>query len=157
MGGDFFDYADNPDGLWLTLADAVGKGNEAAALASLAVGALRSARRSGGRLEDATRAMHEAVRSTSAGMPFITAVIAVWDTRTGVLRWMTAGHPRPLAIAPDGTVTSLDAGVTRPLGVDGHGSESRAAGTVRRVQDAVIAASAGRLRDDATLLVIARD
>lgn len=204
VGGDFFDYADNPDGLWLTLADAVGKGNEAAALASLAVGALRSARRSSGRLEDATRAMHDAVRSASEGSPFITAVAAVWDTRTGVLRWITAGHPRPLVIAPDGAVTSLIAGVTRPLGVDGHGSEPRAAeialapgsrlvlysdgiveqpvggsgrvfgtegmlaamrgaekltpaGIVRRVQDGVIAASAGRLRDDATLLVVARD
>lgn len=204
VGGDFFDYADNPEGLWLTLADAVGKGNEAAALASLAVGALRSARRSGGRIEDATRAMHEAVRSASEGSPFVTAIAAVWDTRTDVLRWITAGHPRPLVIAPDGTITSLIDGVTRPLGVDGHGSEPRAAearlapgsrlilfsdgiveqpvagtdrafgvdgmlealrapgpstpaGMVRRVQDAVIAAAAGHLRDDATLLVIARD
>ena len=31
------------------------------------------------------------------------------------------------------------------------------AGIVRRIQDAVIAVSAGRLRDDATLLVVARD
>ncbi len=204
VGGDFFDYADNADGLWLTVADAVGKGNEAAALASLAVGALRSSRRSGAPLEDATRAMHEAVRSASAGSPFITAVAAVWDTRTGVLRWITAGHPRPLVMAADGVVTSLIDGVTRPLGVPGHGSEPRAAqcvlppgsrlilysdgiveqpvagtarafgiegllgaldearglppaGMVRRVQDAVIAVSAGRLRDDATLLVVARD
>lgn len=93
VGGDFFDYADDEAGGWLTLADAVGKGNEAAALASLAVGALRSSRRSGARLEEASRAMHEAVRGGSPGTPFVTAVSAVWDTRTGVLRWITAGHP----------------------------------------------------------------
>ena len=205
VGGDFFDYADNPDGVWLTLADAVGKGNEAAALASLAVGALRSARRSGAQLEEATRAMHEAVRSAGPGSPFVTAVAAVWDTRSGLLRWTTAGHPRPLVLSADGTLTTLTDGVTRPLGVRGHGSEPRAAeralppgsrlvlysdgvveqpvsgsgrafgidgvmdvlraaggetpaGLVRRIQDAVIAAAGGGpLRDDATLLVAARD
>jgi serine phosphatase RsbU (regulator of sigma subunit) len=204
VGGDFFDYADDAGGVWLTLADAVGKGNEAAALASLAVGALRSSRRSGARLEDATRAMHEAVRSGSPGSPFVTAVSAIWDTRTGRLRWITAGHPRPMVMSAEGVVTSLIDGVTRPLGVPGHGSaqaaaecvlppgsrlvlysdgiveqpvgtggerfgtegllaalrEARAltpAGIVRRVQDAVIAVSGGRLRDDATLLVVARD
>lgn len=204
VGGDFFDYADDAGGVWLTLADAVGKGNEAAALASLAVGALRSSRRSGGRIEDANRAMHEAVRSASPGSPFVTAVSAVWNTRTGMMRWITSGHPRPLVMSAEGVVTSLIDGVTRPLGVRGHGSEPGAAecvlppgsrlvlysdgiveqpvgtsgerfgtegllaalqeahalspaGIVRRVQDAVIAVSDGRLRDDATLLVVARD
>lgn len=205
VGGDFFDFADNRDGLWLTLADAVGKGNEAAALASLAVGALRSARRSGAAVEDAARAMHEAVRSAGPGTPFVTAVIAVWDTATGLLRWITAGHPRPLVMAAGGAVHTLIDGVTRPLGVRGHGSEPGAAecvlppgarlvlysdgvveqpvgrtgraygidaltgvlreasgatpaGIVRRLQDGVIAAADGAaLRDDATLLVVARD
>jgi serine phosphatase RsbU (regulator of sigma subunit) len=204
VGGDFFDYADNADGLWLTIADAVGKGNEAAAYASLAVGALRSSRRSGAGLQDATRAMHDAVRGAASGSPFVTAVAAVWDTGTGVLRWVTAGHPRPLVMAADGTITTLSEGVTRPLGIPGHGAEPRAAestlppgarlilysdgiveqpdrttgrpfglegilgalragsaqtpaGLVRRVQDAVLAAAGGRLRDDATLLIVARD
>ena len=39
VGGDFFDYASNADGLWLVIADATGKGNSAAALSSLAIGA----------------------------------------------------------------------------------------------------------------------
>lgn len=204
VGGDFFDYADNADGLWLTLADAVGKGNEAAALASLTIGALRSSRRSGASLEDSTHSMHDAVRTSSRGFPFVTAVSAVWDTRTGVLRWITAGHPRPLVLSADGAVTTLIDGVTRPLGVPGHGSEPQAAectlppgsrlvlysdgiveqpvgdtgrlfgidglvevlqsapdataaGLVRRIQDAVIAASTDRLRDDASLLIVALD
>jgi serine phosphatase RsbU (regulator of sigma subunit) len=45
VGGDFFDYAGNADGLWLVVADATGKGVSAAAVSSLAVGALRAARR----------------------------------------------------------------------------------------------------------------
>ena len=38
IGGDFFDYADNDDGLWLAVGDAIGKGNTAASISSLAVG-----------------------------------------------------------------------------------------------------------------------
>jgi len=45
VGGDFFDYASNADGLWVVIADATGKGNSAAALSSLAIGALRAASR----------------------------------------------------------------------------------------------------------------
>ena len=55
VGGDFFDYAANADGLWLVVADATGKGNSAAALSSLAIGALRAARRAGAGLEAAVR------------------------------------------------------------------------------------------------------
>ena len=43
VGGDFFDYAGNADGLWLVVADATGKGDSAAALSSLALGAPRAA------------------------------------------------------------------------------------------------------------------
>lgn len=127
VGGDFFDYADDAEGLWLTVADAVGKGDEAAALASLAIGALRSARRSGANVEEACRAMHEAVRSGGGGSAFVTAVCALWNLEAGTLRWITAGHPRPILVDPDGRVVTLEGGVTRPLGVDGHGAAGRAA------------------------------
>ena len=53
VAGDFFDYAANADVVWLCVADAMGKGNDAAALSSLAVGALRAARRGGATLEQA--------------------------------------------------------------------------------------------------------
>lgn len=43
VGGDFFDYACNVEGLWLVVADVAGKGNAAAALASLALGAPNAA------------------------------------------------------------------------------------------------------------------
>ena len=63
VGGDFFDYAGNADGLWLVVADATGKGNSAAALSSLAIGALRAARRAGAGLQEAARLADEAILS----------------------------------------------------------------------------------------------
>ena len=99
VGGDFFDYAQNEDGLWLVIADGVGKGNEAAALSAVTIGALRASRRSGVGLEQTVVVMCEAVRSRGrGGSAFVTAVVALWQPATHRLRWITAGHPRPIVL-----------------------------------------------------------
>ena len=119
VAGDFIDHADNPDGVWLAVADAVGKETLAGALAAVAIGALRASRRSGEGLEEAVRAMSDAVASCGQGRPaFVTAVVALWEPATGRLRWMTAGHPRPLVLRAGGEVETLEGGVSRPLGLE---------------------------------------
>jgi serine phosphatase RsbU (regulator of sigma subunit) len=119
VAGDFIDHADNPDGVWLAIADAVGKENQAGALAAVAIGALRASRRSGDGLEGTVRAMGEAIATAGhRGPAFVTAVVAVWEPATGRLRWMTAGHPRPLVLRAGGEVETLDAAVSRPLGIE---------------------------------------
>ena len=205
VGGDFFDYAQNEDGLWLAIADAVGKGNEAAGLSAVTIGALRASRRSGVGLEGTVAAMRDAVRgSGQARSAFVTAVVALWQPATHRLRWITAGHPRPIVLRSGGGVETLRGGVTRPLGIAGDETAGRAAEgllgagdrlllysdglveqrhwrtgepigvealhrvlresagmrsaqTVRRLQDLVVEASGGRLRDDATLLALVVD
>jgi serine phosphatase RsbU (regulator of sigma subunit) len=117
VGGDFFDYASNAEGLWLVVADAVGKGNVAAALSSLAVGALRSARRSGSGLEEAARVTHRTVMDTGDVGRFLTAVIAIWDPGRERLRWILCGHPTPLVLRADGSIEELDDARTYPLGL----------------------------------------
>jgi serine phosphatase RsbU (regulator of sigma subunit) len=200
VGGDFFDYAGNADGLWLVVADATGKGNSAAALSSLAVGALRAARRSGAGLQEAARLADEAILALDIRR-YLTAVLGSWDARKRRLRWINCGHPTPLIVGADGRVQELDGERTYPLGIrfkertfpvlsaqvgpgdrlllysdgvterrtadGGRIGESglrsvlrelgrrSAATTVRGLQDAVLSASPGPLRDDATLLVIA--
>ena len=205
VGGDFFDYAQNEDGLWLVLADAVGKGNEAAALSAVTIGALRASRRSGVGLERTVVAMSDAVRSCGrGGSAFVTAVVALWQPATHRLRWITAGHPRPIVLRSGDGVETLRGGVTRPLGLAGNETGPRAAEcllsagdrlllysdglveqrhwhtgepvgvealhrvfrasagmgsaqTVRLLQDLVVEASGGQLRDDATLLALVVD
>jgi len=117
VAGDFFDYADNPDGLWVCVADAMGKGNDAAALASLAVGALRAARRGGASLEQAAEIAHETMSATGEQVRFLTAILGQWDPSTRVFRWVVAGHPPPLLLRPDGSVEELFGAVTYPLGL----------------------------------------
>jgi serine phosphatase RsbU (regulator of sigma subunit) len=116
VGGDFFDYADNADGLWLVVADATGKGGSAAALSSLAVGALRAARRAGAGLQEAARLADEAIMGLDI-QRYLTAVLGAWDAAERRLRWINCGHPTPLIVLRDGRVEELDGERTYPLGV----------------------------------------
>ena len=116
VGGDFFDYADNADGLWLVLADATGKGDSAAALSSLAVGALRAARRAGAGLQEAARLTDEAIIGLDM-QRYLTAVLGAWDAAEHRLRWINCGHPTPLILHSDGRLEELDGERTYPLGV----------------------------------------
>jgi hypothetical protein len=117
IGGDFFDYADNDDGLWLAVGDAIGKGNTAAAISSLAVGALRAARRNNATLEQAAEVVHQASFDLGGPYQFVTAVFAVWHQASRTLAWINCGHPPPLLIAPDGAITPLEGDGTYPLGL----------------------------------------
>ncbi len=116
VGGDFFDYAGNADGLWLVVADATGKGNSAAALSSLAIGALRAARRGGAGLQEAASLADEAILSLDMEL-YLTAVLGSWDPTAYRLRWINCGHPTPLVLRADGRVDELDGERTYPLGM----------------------------------------
>jgi hypothetical protein len=116
VGGDFFDYAGNADGLWLVVADATGKGDSAAALSSLAIGALRAARRAGAGLKEAARLADEAIMALDMQL-YLTAVLGSWDAIGQQLRWINCGHPTPLILRADGRVEELDGGRTYPLGI----------------------------------------
>ena len=116
VGGDFFDYAGNADGLWLAVADATGKGNSAAALSSLAIGALRAARRAGAGLQEAARLADEAILTLDLQL-YLTAVLGSWDAVGHRLRWINCGHPTPLIVRADGRVEELEGERTYPLGI----------------------------------------
>jgi hypothetical protein len=115
VGGDWFDHADNPEGTWLAVADAMGKGPGAAALAALAVGALRAARRRGADLVACFEEVHGAIFALDPDS-FVTLFAGVWDADDGVLRWVNAGHLAPLLLRGD-EVTELEGEATFPLGV----------------------------------------
>jgi serine phosphatase RsbU (regulator of sigma subunit) len=116
VGGDFFDYAGNADGLWMVVADATGKGNSAAAVSSLAIGALRAARRAGAGLQEAARLADEAILTLDI-QRYLTAVVGSWDADGHLLRWINCGHPTPLILRADGRVDDLDGERTYPLGI----------------------------------------
>src|SRR5206468_12167769 len=102
VGGDVFDVAENRDGAWLTVGDAMGKGLVAAGIGSVALAALRAARRNGLSLEEAAQSMHEVVHDVTRAEGFATAVLARWHVTTSVFSWICCGHPPPLLLHAGG-------------------------------------------------------
>jgi serine phosphatase RsbU (regulator of sigma subunit) len=120
VGGDWFDYVENPDGTWIAIADAVGKGATAGALGGIALAALRAARRSDQSLEEAAQTMHEVICAVARPEFFVTAVVARWNALYSVFSWINCGHPPPLILHPDDTIEQLSREPALPLGLFGR-------------------------------------
>jgi serine phosphatase RsbU (regulator of sigma subunit) len=121
VGGDWFDFAENRDGAWVALGDASGTGPTAAGLGAVALGALRSARRSGRDLEEALKAMHETICRHQNTSLYVTALVARWRAPTSTFTWVNCGHPHVYLANVDGTVTELESPAHEPLGVGAAG------------------------------------
>ena len=116
IAGDSFDYAVEADHLHVAITDGMGHGLRAALLASLAVAALRHARR---RQRDVLAQVKEAsqvVLDQFGGDQFVTGTVAAVDVPSGQLRVVNAGHPQPWLARGD-DVTELDLFADFPLGL----------------------------------------
>ncbi len=120
VGGDSFDYALNGPTLHVAIFDAVGHGLGSAILANAVVGAYRHARRAGVSLADKYALVDEVVRAEFSDEHFVTAHLADLDVPSGVLRWVNAGHPRPLLVRDHRVAGSLRSVPTLPIGFGGE-------------------------------------
>jgi serine phosphatase RsbU (regulator of sigma subunit) len=116
IGGDWFDYAENPEGTWLGIADAEGNGARAAGLAAVLLGAFRSARHRGADPAGAVALMHEVLNDVTDTPSTATATIAVWNAPASRLSWVTCGEVAPMVIRADGELELLDTGMVPRLG-----------------------------------------
>jgi serine phosphatase RsbU (regulator of sigma subunit) len=119
VGGDSFDYSLARDVLHLSLTDAMGHGVASALNATLCVGSLRNARRSGASLvEQASQAnasiWQHAGETGSEG--FATGLMGRLDLRTGTLALVNAGHVFPY-LCRAGSVSKVTLPVDLPLGM----------------------------------------
>jgi AcrR family transcriptional regulator len=117
VGGDWFDYVENRDGAWIAIADAAGKGPQAAGLGGVGLAALRAARRNDATLEQAAQTMHETMCDVGGPEFFLTAIVARWHPVYSVVSWINCGHPPPLLVRADDTVEELATQPDLPLGV----------------------------------------
>jgi serine phosphatase RsbU (regulator of sigma subunit) len=116
IAGDWFDYVENPDGTWLALAETVGQGLMASALGSVALGALRATRRTGGTLEEAVASMDRVAREVGGDDFHMCVVVARWHAPTSRFSWVACGRLAPLLWARDGSHRQLVGRGYRPLG-----------------------------------------
>lgn len=106
VGGDWFDFAENRDGTWLAIADALGEGPVAAGRAAVSLGALRSARRRGLGLAASAGVIQQTVHELGDAFT-VSAVLARWQAPTSTFSWVACGHPPPMLVRADGEVEPL--------------------------------------------------
>jgi serine phosphatase RsbU (regulator of sigma subunit) len=119
IGGDAFDYAHDRDRLRFAIFDAVGHDLTSSTISSLTVGAYRNARRLGKTLVETAEHIDRAVAGQLGAGAFATGQLAEFDTASGLLRWINAGHPPPMLIR-QGHVSTLDCRPRLPLGLGHH-------------------------------------
>ena len=119
VGGDAFDYALNGHLLHVGVFDAMGHGLAAAAMSTVVLATYRHGRRDDAALPDLFAAMDEIVTASFPGQ-FATAGLGELDVSSGELRWITAGHPRPLWVRDAQVLGELGGQVSRPLGLGGR-------------------------------------
>jgi hypothetical protein len=119
VGGDAFDYAVNGDVAHLGIFDAMGHGTRAAVMSAVTVGAYRHSRRQGITLADKYRLIDAALSSQFGEDHFATAQMANLNLRSGLLRWVNAGHPPPMLVRGRQLVRALEGPTTLPIGFGG--------------------------------------
>jgi phosphoserine phosphatase RsbU/P len=118
IGGDAFDYAVDGPHVRFVMLDAMGRGLGACLTAVTAVAAIRAARRDGHGLYAMARAADAALAEQFGRRTFATAVLGDLNLDTGALRYINAGHPRPLVLRRAKAVRELAGGPRLPLGLD---------------------------------------
>ncbi len=116
VAGDWFDYVENLDGIWITLADGLGPSTRAAASSAVALGALRAGRRSDAGAREALMLMHRTLREMPGPAAEMTAIVARWDPATFRLELVNCGHVTPVLIRDGREVDHLDMPKRRGLG-----------------------------------------
>jgi serine phosphatase RsbU (regulator of sigma subunit) len=107
VAGDWFDVVENPDGVWITLADGLGDSTRAGASSAVALGALRASRRSGASIGEALIVIHQTLRELPGPRAEMTAIVARWDPGTHELEIANCAHVDPLILREDGAVEPL--------------------------------------------------
>ncbi|MET8422120.1 PP2C family protein-serine/threonine phosphatase [Streptomyces sp. NPDC005098] len=120
VAGDSFDYALNDNILHLAVIDAMGHDLDAAAMATIAIGAYRHARRVFVSLAEKYAFMDDAISRQFGPDHFVTAQLMHLNIATGELELVNAGHPAPLLIRDGHVVRQLESATTLPVGFGGE-------------------------------------
>ncbi|MER7232072.1 PP2C family protein-serine/threonine phosphatase [Streptomyces olivaceus] len=125
IGGDLYAVQDSARGVRVIVGDVRGKGMGAVAAVAVVVGAFREAAEQEATLEAVAQRLERALaregtrrEGLDAFEGFTTAVLAELPHGTGTVRIVNRGHPPPLLLYPDGTLSALPARESAlPLGM----------------------------------------
>jgi serine phosphatase RsbU (regulator of sigma subunit) len=116
MYGDHYDWAVTGDRLTVTVLNGHGDGIEAALLTTVAVNAMRNARRSGAGIVEQAELASDAIYSRYGGLAYLATLLLEVDLRAGAVAAVDAGSPRAL-IAQNGEIRPVTLDQQLPLGM----------------------------------------
>ena len=117
IGGDYYDFIPLPDGrLALVIGDASGHGIAAGLLMAIANAALQLAIDLDPDPEAVANLMNKTLYRTGGSRAFMTIFYSVLDPKSGMLDYVSIGHPYPLLRRASGEIEELGSGCL-PLGV----------------------------------------
>lgn len=119
IAGDVFDYAISDDVAHIAIGDASGHDAQSALIGAAVLSASRAGRRRAVGLGPTLDLIDTALADFGA-VALATGVFAELDIGTGVLRYVSAGHPAPLLLRSGKIVKSLEGGRRILLGIPGH-------------------------------------
>ena len=111
VGGDYYDmFRISEDEVVISIGDVAGKGIPAALLASEAQAVIRSLLQHNPKtsLTDLTRSLNKLFVEMTSPEQYITAFMAVYNSQSGFLNYVNAGHNQPLLIHRDGRIKNLE-------------------------------------------------
>jgi serine phosphatase RsbU (regulator of sigma subunit)/anti-sigma regulatory factor (Ser/Thr protein kinase) len=121
VGGDWYEMIALADGrIGVAVGDVAGRGLKAAALMGQLRNVLRAYALESGSPAEVVERLDELVRSVGDAR-IATLVYLVLDPRDWSARFVSAGHPPPLLVPPDGPGRFLEHGRSAPLGVRANG------------------------------------
>ncbi|MCU1677323.1 MAG: phosphatase [Frankiales bacterium] len=116
IAGDSFDWSLDRDVLWVAAVDGNGRGLTATLGATVAITALRNARRAGASLADQAGLADQALYSQFGGEQFVSTLLLEFDLGTRMLRAIDAGSPQLMRLRGN-KVTHLELEAQLPLGM----------------------------------------
>ena len=110
VGGDYFDVIELDERrLAITVGDVAGKGMPAALLMALLQGSLRTLITAGLRGPELIGKLNDHLCANIPSNRLVTLFYAEYDTASGELEYVNAGHNAPFVLRADGTLQRLDA------------------------------------------------
>jgi sigma-B regulation protein RsbU (phosphoserine phosphatase) len=119
VGGDFYDFFTTDDAhVALVIADVSGKGVPAALFMMVVRTLIKNETCSGGEPNEVLERVNGILCEDNSACMFVTAFIGIYDVKTGVLKYSSAGHNPPLVIKRNGEVRALKPPPSLVLAVD---------------------------------------
>lgn len=109
VGGDYYDFIEKEDKIYICIADVSGKGMPASLIMANFQAALRIVSDYDDDLEKIVRKLNRIVYENTSPDKFITLFLGILEKETGLFEYINAGHNAPLYISGN-TVRKLDLG-----------------------------------------------